>query len=317
MYSCQTEPMNRYLAIALVGISLLGFSSRAQQPNPLAWTEWKQVATSTVKPTLTFSDVNISGFAGCNQFFGRYKLENSSLSFSGVGSTKKACQPNLMNLERDFLNSLSTIKSFKLSKDAKSLTLVGKGVRLGFNLTRATPNGFVQTARKVVNVYPEFSTCFDDAQKQCLLLEDLSDGTGWGKFTEPSIEGFNYEVGYRYQIQVAVETNPRTNGRRLRLLERIQQHWTKPAQPSLTQKILEIAPTLVDCEGFIKTQCMQVREPGKDWENFFGSIEGFSFKPDYSYKLLVNITKIENPPADSPNLKYTLVRLLDLDPVRR
>jgi hypothetical protein len=60
-----------------------------------------------------------------------------------------------------------------------------------------------------------------------------------------------------------------------------------------------------------------VREPDGNWGNFFGSIEGFTFKPDFSYKLLVTVSKIENPPADSPNLKYTLVRLLDLDPVRR
>jgi hypothetical protein len=149
------------------------------------------------------------------------------------------------------------------------------------------------------------------------LLEDGSTENGWGKFTEEKIEGLKFETGYSYELQIAVETNPRSNQRRLRLLEVIQQHWTKPVQPSASQKILEIAPTLEDCVGVVKTQCMQVREMGGDWENFFGSIEGFTFKPDYSAKILVNLTKLENPPADGSSLKYTLVRLLDLDPVRR
>jgi hypothetical protein len=87
--------------------------------------------------------------------------------------------------------------------------------------------------------------------------------------------------------------------------------------PNANQKILEIAPNLADCVGVMKTQCMQVREPGGNWDNFFGAIEGFTFKPDYSYKILVNVTKLENPPADGSSLKYTLVRLLDFDPVRR
>jgi heat shock protein HslJ len=292
-------------------------SGQAQQSNPLAWKQWNQVTPNSVKPTLAFSDSSINAFAGCNQIFGFYKQSGSSLKFSSLGSTKKACEASKMKLEQNFMNSLGKIQSFKLSKDGKTLNLTGKNTRLSFGFAREILNGFVASGRKTLNVSPEMTACFDDAQKQCLLLEDLSDGTGWGKFTESQIEGLNFEAGYSYQIQVAIETNNRTNQRRLRLLEIIMQHWAKPVTPSADQKIFEIAPNLADCVAMIKTQCMQVREPGGNWGNFFGSIEGFTFKHDFSYKLLVTVSKIENPPADSPNLKYTLVRLLDLDPVRR
>lgn len=222
-----------------------------------------------------------------------------------------------MKLEQNFIASLGKVQNFKLSKDGKTLSLTGKNTRLSFVFARETPNVFIESSRKILNVSPQMITCFDDLQKQCLLLEDLSEGTSWGKFTESQIEGLNFEAGYSYQVQVAVETNPRNQQRRLRLLELVMQHWTKPVTPSTNQKILEIAPNLVDCVGIIPMKCMQVREPGQNWGNFFEAIQGFTFKPDYSYKILVYLNKVQNPPADSSSLKYSLVRLLDLDPVRR
>lgn len=301
----------------ILGVFCFIVPSQAQKSNPLAWTEWQQVAPGSIKPTLAFTDSGINAFAGCNQIFGQYNINGSSLRFSSLGSTKKACEASKMKLEQNFISALGKIQNFRLSKDGKTLTLTGKNTRLGFMFARETPNGFVESGRKTLNVAPELTSCFDDAQKQCLLLEDLSPGTSWGKFTESQIEGLNFEAGYSYQLEVAIETNTRSKQRRLRLLEIIMQHWSKPVTVGANQRILEIAPTLVDCVGVIKTQCMQVREPGQNWGNFFGAIEGFNFKPDYSYKLLVNLSKLENQPADSSSLKYTLVRLLDLDPVRR
>jgi heat shock protein HslJ len=318
MRLCHTKTMNfKRISSCIVGICFLLVTGQAQNSNRLAWTEWNQVTPGIIKPTLAFTDSSIAAFAGCNRIFGSYKLMASKLSFSGLGSTKIACEEGKMKLERNFMDSLAKIQSFKLSKDGKTLTLTGKNTRLSFGFARETLNSFVESGRKTLNVAPATTACFDDSQKQCLLLEDLSDGTGWGKFTESQIEGLNFEAGYSYQIQVAVETNNRTKQRRLRLLEVIMQHWTKPVSPNANQKILEIAPNLADCVGVMKTQCMQVREPGGNWGNFFGAIEGFTFKPDYSYKILVNVTKLENPPADGSSLKYTLFRLLDFDPVRR
>ncbi len=305
------------ISSCVVGMVFLMVAGQAQSNNRLAWTEWNQNTPGSIKPSIVFTDSSISAFAGCNRIFGQYNLKGSSLSFSKLGSTRMACEEAKMKLERNFIDTLTKIQGFKLSKDGKTLNLIGKNTRLNFGFARATPNAFVESSRKILNVSPQMTTCFDDAQKQCLLLEDLSDGTGWGKFTESGIEGLNFEAGYSYQIQVAVETNPRNQQRRLRLLELVMQHWTKPVVPSANQKILEVAPTLVDCVGVGQTQCLQVREPGRDWQILLGVIEKFNFKPNFSYKLLVYVINEQNPPNNASDSKYALVRLLDLDPVRR
>jgi hypothetical protein len=81
------------------------------------------------------------------------------------------------------------------------------------------------------------------------------------------------------------------------------------------QKILEVAPTKVDCVGAGQMQCLQVREVGGDWKAMHAPIEGFDFQPGWRYRLQVEVTPIQNPPADTPGLRYTLVRLLDKMPV--
>jgi heat shock protein HslJ len=314
----KTTIMNfKRFSSCILGMFFLVLPSQAQKSNSLAWSEWQQVAPGSIKPTLAFTDSSINAFAGCNQIFGSYKQSGSSLKFASLGSTKKACEVSKMKLEQSFMNSLGKIQNFRFSKDGKTLTLTGKNTRLSFGFARETPNGFVESGRKILNVSAEMTTCFDDAQKQCLLLEDLSPGTSWGKFTESQIEGLSFEAGYTYQLEVAVETNSRSKQRRLRLLEIIMQHWLKPVTPSANQKILEIAPTLVDCVGVGQTQCLQVREPGRDWQILLGVIEKFNFKPDYSYKLLVYVINEQNPPNNASGSQYALVRLLDLDPVRR
>ena len=43
---------------------------------------------------------------------------------------------------------------------------------------------------------------------------------------------------------------------------------------------------------------------------FYDQIEGFDYKEGHTYKLEVNVSKIENPPADGSSLKYKLVKLI-------
>jgi heat shock protein HslJ len=298
--------MNIKSILVLAFWGIMGSSSLAAPSNPLLWTEWTLTTSSSTKPTLVFTDKNISGFTGCNQFSGSYKFEGNKIVFSRLVSTKRACEPALMKLEQQFTAALAKITAFNLSKDGKSLVLTGQGSRLSFALARVTPNGFVQTMRKIVNVQPDLVNCFDDSSKQCLMLEDITPSdTMWGKFTETRIQGFKFEAGYSYQLEIAVENNARTGERRLRWLETTMQRWDRAVTLSTGQRILEIAPAWADCAG---KECLQLREPGQDWQNFPGSIGGFKYKPDYSYKLLVK--------GDAAS-GYILVRLLTKNPVVR
>jgi hypothetical protein len=73
---------------------------------------------------------------------------------------------------------------------------------------------------------------------------------------------------------------------------------------------------LVDCEGGAGPQkCMQVRR-GRDepWELFYGGIDGFSFEPGFTYELRVDVTEIDDPPADASSQHYALVEVVDKTP---
>ena len=61
---------------------------------------------STEKPiTIEFDELNkkISGSAGCNQYFGNYKLREGVLSTGPLGSTMMYCTEEIMNQETGFL----------------------------------------------------------------------------------------------------------------------------------------------------------------------------------------------------------------------
>ena len=41
---------------------------------------------------LSFADGRVSGFAGCNRFFGEYSMQDGTLNFGAIGATRMACQ---------------------------------------------------------------------------------------------------------------------------------------------------------------------------------------------------------------------------------
>ena len=68
---------------------------------------------------------------------------------------------------------------------------------------------------------------------------------------------------------------------------------------------------LEDCVGVVKTKCMQVKD-SKDgaWRNFFGPIEGFTFKKGRYYVIEVERTKRSNPAADGSAYSHRLIRVI-------
>lgn len=78
---------------------------------------------------------------------------------------------------------------------------------------------------------------------------------------------------------------------------------------------LFIGPELVDCEGAGPQKCMLVKEsPDDEYSLFYDQIEGFDYEEGYEYELVVEVTKVENPPADASSLKYSLVEVVSKTP---
>ena len=92
-----------------------------------------------------FSDNNkVSGYAGCNRFFGTYKFEpGNRISFSSMGATKMAC-PNIAFNENEFL------KIFEL---ADNYTITGD--RLELNVGRRAPLAVFKKDGNSANVITE------------------------------------------------------------------------------------------------------------------------------------------------------------------
>ncbi len=65
-------------------------------------------------PTIEFNDKEkkVSGFAGCNNFFGVYKSSNGQLNLNKMGLTRKMCPD--MTVENAFINNLKSVSYYKI-----------------------------------------------------------------------------------------------------------------------------------------------------------------------------------------------------------
>lgn len=81
--------------------------------------------------TISFdpSTNKVSGFSGCNRFFGTYKVENNSIKFGNIASTKKYCLKKENTIESKVLNAINSATSFEL-KDKMLILSAGSKVVL-------------------------------------------------------------------------------------------------------------------------------------------------------------------------------------------
>ena len=55
-----------------------------------------------------------TGFSGCNNFFGSYELNGSSLKFGPVGATRMACPDLETGLETEVFKALDQTRTWKI-----------------------------------------------------------------------------------------------------------------------------------------------------------------------------------------------------------
>ncbi|MEZ4515633.1 MAG: META domain-containing protein [Chloroflexota bacterium] len=84
---------------------------------------------------------------------------------------------------------------------------------------------------------------------------------------------------------------------------------TDAAQPEVVTMF--VGPELVECTGVAPQMCMQVKNsPDEEYSLFYSQIDGFTFEPGYEYELSVEVTPVDNPPADGSSLSYRLVEIV-------
>lgn len=74
------------------------------------------------------ADGNINGNGGCNSFFGNLETTDDGISIGQIGLTSMACSPELMRLEKAFLDALQATESFELGERTLKLLNAGKEV---------------------------------------------------------------------------------------------------------------------------------------------------------------------------------------------
>ncbi len=57
----------------------------------------------------------VSGSGGCNRLFGTVTVAGNSLAFGGIGTTRMACPPAVMQQESKFLNALGAARTFRFT----------------------------------------------------------------------------------------------------------------------------------------------------------------------------------------------------------
>ena len=64
----------------------------------------------------------VSGFSGCNRFFGTYELNEDSLKFGNLGLTRMMCHGEVNTIENEFHQTITKIN--KITSDGDSITLL-------------------------------------------------------------------------------------------------------------------------------------------------------------------------------------------------
>ncbi len=78
-------------------------------------------ALPNVTATLEFKAGRATGKGSCNNYFTSYTQADDQLTFTGVGSTRMACQPDVMAQETAFFNALNTTASFAITGEQLNL----------------------------------------------------------------------------------------------------------------------------------------------------------------------------------------------------
>ncbi len=120
-----------YLFILLSFTALTANEAEVLKPNvTLTNTYWKLIDINNVpikrseklkEPYFILKAQNkLSGFSGCNRFFGSYTTQDNTISFTGVGMTRMMCRES-MQLEHTFTKVFQEATHYKIQGEKLEL----------------------------------------------------------------------------------------------------------------------------------------------------------------------------------------------------
>ena len=112
-----TRPAVWIAALAVVGLAVMAGASgseRLEGPTWLAENIKGGGVIDNAQSTLVFASAGrVTGSGGCNRLFATATIAGDTLMFGGVGTTRMACAPALMDQEQKFLGALAATRTFR------------------------------------------------------------------------------------------------------------------------------------------------------------------------------------------------------------
>lgn len=117
------------LVLVLTGVTLLLSACSLEnnrmnnaKPDPLAGTHWQLdniIGIETPfkrQPTLLFDNNRVSGYTGCNRFFGNYRASRDGvLALGQLGMTKMACNGVNNELEQQYTQAIRKVRIYAIN----------------------------------------------------------------------------------------------------------------------------------------------------------------------------------------------------------
>jgi heat shock protein HslJ len=112
-----SRPVAWIAALVVMGMAVTAGASgseRMEGPTWLAETIKGGGVVDSLQSTVVFaSGGRVTGTGGCNRLFATANIAGDTLMFGGVGTTRMACAPALMDQEQKFLGALAATRTFR------------------------------------------------------------------------------------------------------------------------------------------------------------------------------------------------------------
>ncbi len=124
--------MKTFLLILILSLATKSCNDTKKQitlSNKWEVTSMQNISSFEKKPTIQFDEKEkrISGFSGCNNYFGTYSIEKNNLSFNLMCSTRKMCP--VLTIENTFMNYLRNVTHYQI-EEGKLFFFNNKDVQL-------------------------------------------------------------------------------------------------------------------------------------------------------------------------------------------
>ncbi|MGE0742776.1 MAG: META domain-containing protein [Hyphomonadaceae bacterium] len=94
----------------------------APTESPLPGSRWVATIGGVHAPTIEFTENRATGNTGCNNWFGQVTSAPPAMTFGAIGTTRRACEQPIMDIERHFLRVLEETQTASIDGDVLVLS---------------------------------------------------------------------------------------------------------------------------------------------------------------------------------------------------